>query len=143
MHVGSFVSMFESVQKDVHQNAVDKGFWYEKEEYRRPLLRGESLIGGSIVERIPVNPWNFGEKIALMHSELSEALEKHRKTLGKGLPETPDEHCPEFGGIAIEFADVVIRLMDVSEKMGINLAEAIIAKAVFNTTRPAMHGKAY
>ena len=53
-------------------------------------------------------------------SELSEALEKHRKTIGKGQPDQPDEHCPEFGGV--EFADVVIRLMDLCQKMNINLA---------------------
>ena len=73
-------------------------------------------------------------KIALMHSELSEALEAVR------LGNPQDEHCPEFASLDIELADAVIRIMDFAEARKIDLARAIAAKHAYNVTRPYRHG---
>ena len=70
----------------------------------------------------------FGEVIALVHSELSEALEEWRK---------PDR---DWGKITEEFADVFIRLADSAETWGLNLTEAIAAKNAYNRTRKHRHG---
>lgn len=112
-----------------HQNAVNKGFWDE-------VILGESPMGDEITL-----PWNFGEKIALIQSEPSEALEKYRKTLGKGLPEESDEHCPEHGGIEIELADTIIRCFDLAGKLGYDIGKAMVAKMEFNESRPYKHDK--
>ena len=104
----SFVKKFNEVAKAVHDNAVAKGWW-----------EGDR---------------NEGELIALVHSELSEALEGLRH----GNP--PSDHIPAFNAVEEEFADVVIRLMDHSEAMGYQLAEAIEAKMAFNATRSHRHG---
>jgi len=48
---------------------------------------------------------NVGEMIALMHSELSEALEAHRKDL-------MDDKLPMYHGIDVELIDCIIRCMD-------------------------------
>ena len=80
---------------------------------------------------------NIGEKVALIHSELSEFLEYHRK----GDPES--DHIPGLPGCSEELADVVIRVFDLAAHLGINLGDAIIAKSQFNLTRPFKHGKAY
>lgn len=71
---------------------------------------------------------NFGEVVALMHSELSEALEAHRKNL-------MDDKLPHRPGIEVEFADCVIRIFDTARALGLDLAGAIIEKNRFNQTR--------
>lgn len=78
--------------------------------------------------------FNFGEKLALVHGELSEALEYYRK--GNG----PSDHIPEFLGIEEEFADAIIRLMNMSRRLNLRVAEALIAKQKFNNARPYKHG---
>ena len=80
---------------------------------------------------------NNASKIALMHSELSEALEADRKGIES------DDKIPEFTGLEAELADAVIRILDFSGRHNLRLGEAIQAKLLFNLTRPYKHGKKY
>lgn len=79
---------------------------------------------------------NTGEKIALMHSELSEALEADRKNLDSDV-------IPSFSGMEEELADVLIRVFDFAGYHGLELAAAMSAKLKHNLTRPFRHGKKY
>lgn len=82
-------------------------------------------------------PRSIGEMIALMHSELSEALEDHRN--GHGVNETyyeGEKPC----GIPVELADTVIRIFDFCGKYSIDLESAIREKMAYNSTRPHRHG---
>ncbi len=78
-----------------------------------------------------------GEKIALMHSELSKVLEALRN--GNPL----DKHCPGFSSVEIEYADCIIRILDTCYQNGYRIGSAIVAKMVFNKTRPYKHGKKF
>jgi hypothetical protein len=87
---------------------------------------------------------NFGEVVALMHSELSEALEADRKGL-------MDDKLPHRPGQEVEFGDTVLRITDTCGHRGYDLAGAIIEKMRFNNVRKdhtdearkAAGGKAY
>lgn len=105
------------------QNALSKGF--------HP--RGEPLIQF------------MGHSVANMHGEVSELWEawrageqnlfcdKAEKMRALGLkPLTKQEE---------ELADIVIRALDTSRRLGIDIQEAIASKMAYNQTRPYKHGK--
>lgn len=93
----------------IHAANVRAGWWTDLET-GQPLKR------------------NVFEMLALVHSELSEALEGHRKGLA-------DDKLPHHPMIAVELADAVIRILDLAGAMRINLGSVIAEKARFNATR--------
>ena len=104
----AFLDGIRAVQEEIHQTAVEKGWW-----------------DGARSD---------GELIALMHSELSEALEALRNH------NPPDDKIPHFNGAEAELADCIIRILDMAEARGWNIADALVAKMAYNKTREHKHG---
>lgn len=100
----------KDIMKEVHAIAVSKG-WYE---------------GG---KPIP-------EALLMIHSEVSEATEDLR--VGRMSTQFRGDGKPE--GFATELADIVIRVFDTAEHLGIDLEKEIRQKSDFNRSRPHRHG---
>lgn len=113
MDESTILAAIDALIMEAHKTAVDHGFW-------------DSMT-----------PRNQGEMIALMHSELSEALEALRN--GR----TADKHCPTHDALAVELADVLVRIFDFCGGFGVDLAPALRAKMAYNKGRPLKHGKKF
>lgn len=110
--------------KGTYLRSKSKGFW-EQEEIIVKLYNHEMLTKDEIMQVI--NAFKC-QRIALIHSEVSELLEGIRNGV-----ENEDE----------ELADIVIRCNDYAGGYGINLEKAIIEKIEFNNQRPYKHGKKF
>lgn len=95
--------------QDVHARNVKAGWWHDLET-------------GEPKER------NAGELIALIHSEVSEALEGVRKN-------QMDDHLPHRKMEEVEMADAVIRIADYCGGRGLDLGGAIDEKLAYNAKR--------
>ncbi len=117
----------QKTSREIHDNAVNKGFW-------------------------PTNQ-NIGEKLMLIVSELGEAMEAHRKgkfAYGSFDPsETSNKTFVKAFEHGIkdtfedELADTTIRLFDLAYAMGIDIEKHIQLKNRYNKTREYLHGKKY
>ena len=121
------------MDKEVYQANKAKGFWKYREETPQ-LIR--NFFPEEIAEEfaVAVEKAYNAQAIALMHSELSEALEADRKDL-------MDDKLTHRKGLEVELADAVIRIMDFTQGKDMDLDNTIAEKLAYNTTRPYLHGE--
>ena len=107
------VTNLNELAKRIHTNAEKHGFW--------------------------VPDRNFGEMIALAHSELSEALEEHRS--GNDVVWYGEGGKPE--GTAVEIIDCIIRCLDMLDSLDVDIDAITEIKMQYNENRPYKHGREY
>lgn len=95
-----------------HGNSVAAGWWTDAD--------GNHLT---------LNPLCFSNKLCLVHSEVSEAMEGDRKGL-------MDDKLPHRSMAEVELADAVIRIFDLAGAYNMDLGGAIEEKMAFNKVRP-------
>lgn len=96
--------------------------------YAQNLCHGLAKHSGWWDDTDPQSPLVFATKLALCHSEISEALEGGRKGLN-------DAHLPERKAEEVELADAVIRIFDLAGARGLDLATTIVEKLTYNQQR--------
>ena len=102
------------LQVNYNNSATRHGFW---DDY---LIYGEK-VDNMIICR----------KLCLIHSEVSDALEELRKT---------NYNKSKFGE---ELADIIIKTLDLSEEMCIDLPTIMTLKKIKNDLQPRLHNKRF
>lgn len=83
-----------------------------------------------------LNPQRIASRLALIHAEVSEALE----CVARGEMTTDYGELQKPEGFPAELADIFLRLVDLAHSTGVDLDAAVLGKHEFNLTRPLMHG---
>lgn len=143
---------FQALNKlscEVYQNAVDHGFYEAEQEMVNTA--GSDISKHEILQHLV-----FGQRVALIHSELSEALEADRLDrfstrvgAAKDALSRNDEAFDDIFRSCIkdtvedEIADALIRILDLCAANNIDIGTHVWLKMAYNAKRPKMHGKKY
>lgn len=111
--------MIQDLSSDIYQTNFKVGWWNAKDEALLPIM-GEKYSKECATL--------IASKLALCHSEISEALEGMRKNL-------MDDHLPHRPMVEVELADTIIRILDLCGYMRLDIGGAILEKFQYNQTR--------
>jgi NTP pyrophosphatase (non-canonical NTP hydrolase) len=136
----------------IHENAVEKGFYELEDKFITSDIKNPDGVYKGLRHAF------FAQKIALIHSELSEALEADRKNkwaLMKTIEKTLESkgwqdvyenyEYDKFvkGSVEDELSDVIIRTLDLCGYLKIDIEKHIKFKMEYNKLRGYKHGKEY
>jgi len=115
------------LQDMCHGASHNAGWWTHKADGHTYDLVGIMLMPQTPLEKL-LSGALVAQKLCLTHSEVSEAMEGHRKGL-------MDDKLPHRPMLEVELADAVIRLADLAGALGLDLGCAIAEKMAFNANR--------
>lgn len=145
--------LFDSLQEMIGKGNAERGFHDEGDRLRAENAEAEARQLGSFVHAGANLRNYYMTKLALVHSEATEAVEElrngravdetyysvdgvevgDRSLIAEGRPAKPE-------GLPSEIADIVIRCFDFADEGSFSLGDIILEKLAFNATRGKMHG---
>ena len=118
----------------IYKDNKDRGFWEDRENISHMMRELDGYFSENKVKA--VEKAFVAQLLALIHSEISEALEADRKDL-------MDDKLPHRTGLEVELADALIRIFDMAGGLGMDLGGAVEEKLEYNRSRPYKHSKNY
>lgn len=112
------VGSLNTLSDIIHARNVEAGWWTD-------IHTGEDLRGKDQYGR---DKRNVPEMLALVHSEVTEALEGYRKN-------QMDDKLPHRSMFEVELADTIIRIFDLAGAHQLDLAGATLEKLQYNLKR--------
>lgn len=101
---------------------------YQLQETCHGAAKAAGWWNGDDINTSKENPLHFSNKLMLIVSEISEAMEGDRKKL-------MDDKLPHRSMREVELADAVIRIFDLAGGYEMDLGGAIAEKLAFNASR--------
>lgn len=138
-----------------HNNAKDKGFYLSTETALKVAENYTEESGDDMYSHI--KDAFIAQRLALIHSEVSEALEAARDNRLERTCYCTDDELEEMTDtsfaihykecfkdrFAADLAGTMIRLGDLANWLGIDLQRAVELEMRYNSTRAHKHGKSY
>ena len=128
-------SIINDLSQSIYKHNLQVG-WWDDLDLKRGLIDGiskdDELSEDTKSELL--NSINISidliktQKLALVHSEISEALEGLRKDL-------KDDHLPQYDMFEVELADAIFRILDLAGAFNIPIGNIMMEKWDYNTKR--------
>lgn len=127
-------STINDLSKSIYKHNSEVGWWDDLEKLRSEMENVLDFIDDEDHKFEVLNSINTSinliitQKLALIHSEISEALEGLREDL-------KDDHLPQYHMFVVELADALIRILDLAGAFNIPIGNIMMEKWDYNTKR--------
>ena len=127
-------STINDLSKSIYKHNSEVGWWDDLEKLRSEMENVLDFIDDEDHKSEVLNSINTSinliitQKLALIHSEISEALEGLREDL-------QDDHLPQYHMFVVELADALIRILDLAGAFNIPIGNIMMEKWDYNTKR--------
>lgn len=119
------------IAKEIHDNSCENGWWVVKTvngdwDLKEFINREDHEIHDPVLLRLKHSL--VVERLMLINSELTEAMEGYRKNL-------QDSKLPQYKAFDVELTDALIRILETGYALGIDFELLIKEKMEYNKVR--------